>query len=210
MIIGLDEAGTGAWAGPLSVGAVATPWAPGCWWEEIADSKVLLIDDREWLFSRFEEEGVAWAVGLATHEEIDRLGQAKAKRQAAQRALRRLFEKFPRSRDYREIVIDGNNHWGLTDVNDPGNRGFGKTRCLVKADATVPEVSAASIVAKVVRDRWMRDIADSFPGYGFDSHVGYGVPQHREALELLGPTIIHRMSVRPVRAWLEAHASETL
>lgn len=207
MIIGMDEAGTGAWAGPISVGAVATPWAPGCFWQEVADSKVLLVDDREWLFSMFEQEGIGWAVGMSTHEEVDRLGLPRAKRQAAQRALYRLFEKHPQALKFSEIVIDGNNHWGLNGSNDPRNQPWlGKTRCLVKADATVPEVSAASICAKVLRDRWMRDIHDSFPEYGFKTHVGYGVPQHREALAEFGPSVIHRMSVRPVLAAAMAHA----
>lgn len=206
-IIGLDEAGTGAWAGPISVGAVATPWAPGCWWQEVADSKTLLLEDREWLFKQFEEQGILWAVGMATPQEVDE-SFTKAKRRAAQRAIYRLFEKgLPDLEDrFTEVVIDGNTAWGLTDVNDLNNAPWlGKTRCVVKADASVPEVSAASICAKVIRDRWMREIAPDFPGYGFKDHVGYGVPEHKKALEELGPCIIHRRSVRPVREWLEEH-----
>ena len=207
----MDEAGTGAWVGPITVGVAATPFICPFYYQEVKDSKQLSVDDREWLFNMMQE-GVAWAVGMASQQEIDDLGQARAKRLCAQRALRTLFYKYPYHplQRFREVVIDGNNAWGLGDANDVHNaRWLGRLRPVVRADDTVWEVSAASVCAKVVRDRWMREVASDFSDYGFDSNVGYGTPEHAEALERLGPCVLHRRSVRPVRDWLAAHEDFT-
>jgi ribonuclease HII len=130
---------------------------------------------------------VASAVGIGwvSAEEVDSVGLTQAVRLAMWRALDMIDLK------YDSVIIDGNFNF-LPD--EP------RVSTMVKADALVPAVSAASIVAKVARDRWMAEASQRFPGYGFERHVGYGTRQHTEALRILGPCELHRRSFRPVAA----------
>lgn len=178
VVVGVDEVGRGAWAGPLSVGAAVLPRDRRVY--KIRDSKLLTEAEREALFDRITSWCRAWAVGHASQEECDALGMADAQRLAARRAIEGL-ELEP-----DHVVIDGN--WDFV--------GGGRTQRLVRADAVCLTVAAASILAKVTRDRIMRAEATHFPGYDFDLNKGYPCPRHKLALAAYGPTSIHR------RAWV--------
>lgn len=189
MIVGVDEVGRGCWAGPLAAGAVAlaSPIVG------LADSKVLTKIARERLDVLIRAEALAFGVGWASVEEIDRLGLTAAVRLAMQRAV--LAAEALAQRPAAEIIVDGSFNFFANDA---------RARTLVSADALVPEVSAASILAKVARDRWMTEVAaKDFPLYGFEKHVGYGTMLHREQLQAHGVSSLHRRSFRPIKELLE-------
>ena len=184
-IIGIDEVGRGCWAGPLLVVAArqvgALPTA-------IADSKVLSKKKRELLFYDIEiacDIGEGWV----TPVEVDMLGLTEAMRLAVQRALEAL-----NARQDEVIIMDGNINYCAPE--------FLNSEAVIDADATHPIVSAASIYAKVLRDRYMCEQALLFPGYDFDKHVGYGTAAHSTALKELGVCDLHRRSFKPVRAFV--------
>lgn len=176
LVVGVDEVGRGAWAGPISVGAAVVPRYRRVY--KIRDSKLLMESEREALFERIASWCSAWAVGHASPQECDDLGMSEAQRRAARRALAALGIEPHR------VLVDGN--WDFV--------GGGITKTIVGGDATSLSISAASILAKVTRDRMMRDIAHEFPGYDFDRNKGYPGPRHRAALAFWGPTRIHRRS----------------
>jgi ribonuclease HII len=132
--------------------------------------------EREALFGRIGEWCRAWAVGFASVEECNELGMADAQRLAARRAIDGLGLEPDR------VLIDGN--WDFV--------GGGRTKKLIKGDRRVLSIAAASILAKVTRDRFMRVESESFPGYDFDLNKGYPCPRHKTALRAYGPTSIHR------------------
>ncbi|MDA8046581.1 MAG: ribonuclease HII [Actinomycetota bacterium] len=174
VIVGVDEVGRGAWAGPLMVGAAVLP--PDRRVYGVRDSKMLSEPARERLFDRVASWCTAWAVGAASQEECDTVGMAEAQRRAARRAV----EGLGISADH--VLIDGN--WDFV--------GTASTTRIVRGDATCLSIAAASILAKVTRDRHMRQEAEHFPGYEFDSNKGYPCPRHKMALHAYGPTSIHR------------------
>ncbi len=178
VVVGVDEVGRGAWAGPLSVGAAVLPRDRRVY--KVRDSKLLTEAEREALFDRIASWCRAWAVGHASHEECDALGMADAQRLAARRALDGL------GLEPDHVVVDG--RWDFV--------GGGRVQRLVRADAVCLSVAAASILAKVTRDRIMRAEAEHFPGYDFDLNKGYPCPRHKLALAAMGPSAIHR------RAWV--------
>lgn len=175
-IAGTDEAGRGPLAGPVAAAAVILPFGieiPG-----LDDSKKVSVKGREELYPVIREKAVASAVAFATVEEIEKLNILRA----SQLAMRRAVEALSPKADF--ILIDGN-------VSD----GFGiPERTVVKGDSLSASIAAASILAKVERDRLMDRYAEEYPGYGFEKHKGYPVPAHYEAIRALGPTPIHRMS----------------
>jgi ribonuclease HII len=173
-VVGVDEVGRGAWAGPISVGAAIVPRDRRV--NNIRDSKMLSEDERERLFDRVADWCEAWAVGHASQVECDRFGMAEAQRMAARRAVEGLGVK-PDS-----VLIDGN--WDFV--------GLGNTQRLVKGDARCLSIAAASILAKVTRDRIMREFAEGYPFYNFDSNKGYPCPRHQAGLRAYGPSAIHR------------------
>jgi len=175
VVVGVDEVGRGAWAGPLTVGAAVVPRDRRVY--KIRDSKMLTEAEREAIFDRIAGWVRAWAVGHASHEECDRLGMSEAQRLAARRAIAGLGLQP----DW--VLIDGN--WDFVG---------GRTRSIVKGDATCLSIAAASILAKVSRDRIMRAEAEHYPAYWFDSNKGYPGPRHKAALHWLGPSVIHRRS----------------
>lgn len=193
-IVGIDEVGRGCWAGPLVAGAVLLPEnfdvpVDAAW--KLADSKVLKKTERETTAEVIRKLANGIGLGWVTASEVDGLGLTKAVGLAMRRALDALAVASP---EYDEIIIDGSYNF-LAD--EP------KARAVVKADGSVPAVSAASIVAKVARDEWMAtEAARRFPDYGFESHVGYGTKRHIEALRRHGPCGLHRRSYKPVRASL--------
>jgi ribonuclease HII len=177
IVVGMDEVGRGAWAGPISVGAAVLPRDRRVY--KVRDSKLLTEPERERLFDRIAGWCVAWAVGHASQEECDELGMSAAQKLAAARAL----EGIGAAPD--AVLIDG--RWDFAGA-------AAATRRIVKGDATCLSISAASILAKVTRDRIMRAEAEHFPGYDFEWNKGYPCPRHKAALQWLGPTSIHRRS----------------
>ena len=186
MILGIDEAGRGPWAGPLVVGAAILG---GIQIEGLTDSKKLTKKKREALYVTIREQAVACATGWVSASELDAVGMSEALRLATRRAVEQI--KAP----YTEIIIDGM-------VNFLAETGKGVyVQTIKKADLLVPSVSAASILAKVERDRFMVEQDTIYPGYGFDGHVGYGVAKHRAAIEELGVTPLHRLSFAPLKKY---------
>jgi len=176
VVVGVDEVGRGAWAGPLTVGAAVVPKDRRIY--KVRDSKMLTEGERELMFDRIAGWVDAWAVGHASHIECDELGMSDAQKLAARRAI----ESLGVSADH--VLIDGN--WDFV--------GGGNTKRIVRGDATSLSISAASILAKVTRDRIMRQLAPAFPGYNFEGNKGYPGPRHKAALAHMGPTTIHRRS----------------
>jgi ribonuclease HII len=176
VVVGMDEVGRGAWAGPLTVGAAVIP--PDRRVYRIRDSKMLTEPERERLFDRIATWCTAWGVGHATQEECDTLGMSAAQRIAAQRALANLGVPAD------AVLVDGT--WDFV--------GHGNTTRVVKGDAACLSIAAASILAKVTRDRLMRLESEHFPAYDFDRNKGYPCPRHKAALQAFGPSTIHRRS----------------
>jgi len=174
LIVGMDEVGRGAWAGPLTVGAAIVPLERRVY--KIRDSKLLTEDEREALFGRIAGWCDAWSVGHATPLECDELGMSDAQRLAAQRALEGLGVVPD------HVLVDGN--WDFVG---------GATR-IVRGDRTSLSIAAASVLAKVTRDRLMREWAGHHPGYNFEANKGYPCPVHKAALQAWGPSAIHRRS----------------
>jgi len=174
IVVGVDEVGRGSWAGPLTVGAAVVPATTRVY--KIRDSKMLTEDEREALFDRIAGWCDAWAVGHASPAECDELGMSDAQRLAARRALEGLGVKPD------QVLVDGN--WDFV----------GGAKRIVRGDTTSLSIAAASILAKVTRDRMMRKTAENYPGYNFEANKGYPCPVHKAALQAWGPTSIHRRS----------------
>ncbi len=176
VVVGIDEVGKGAWAGPLTLVAAVLPTDRRVY--RVRDSKMLTESEREGLFDRIAEWCVAWAAGHASNDECDQLGMAEAQRVAARRALDGLGAKAD------AVLVDGK--WDFV--------GGGRTRTLVGGDATCLSIAAASILAKVTRDHLMRAASDGYPDYNFAGNKGYPCPRHRAAIAAHGPTPLHRRS----------------
>lgn len=174
VVAGVDEVGRGAWAGPLTVGVAVVPQDRRIY--KIRDSKMLTEPEREALFERIAEWCEDWAIGHASADECDELGMSEAQRLAAQRALNGL-RSHP-----DHVILDGN--WDFV----------GGARRIVRGDRLSLSIAAASILAKVTRDRIMRGRAAEFPGYNFEANKGYPCPTHKAALQAMGPSSIHRRS----------------
>jgi ribonuclease HII len=182
-VAGIDEAGRGALAGPVIAAAVVVP--PGSLlqgvWASVRDSKTLSARQREALEPEIKRQALAWAVCEVGCGEVDELGIAFATRRAMVGALTALAIHTD------ALIID----WvRLPMINLPQH-------VLTKADATVVSVAAASILAKVARDRGMVVVSDAYPDYGFDQHKGYGTPGHFAAIGRLGPCPLHRRTFAP-------------
>jgi ribonuclease HII len=181
VIVGIDEVGRGCWAGPLVAGAVILREPI----RGLKDSKKLSKKQRESLTVMIEERALAIGLGWVWPEDIDNWGITTSVKRAMQLALEAI--RLP----YDEVIIDGNINY-LPEVAG--------ARALIRADDTVPAASAASIIAKVARDKYMTKVAhQDYPAYGFDKHVGYGTAMHINALTEHGVTAIHRKSYKPIR-----------
>lgn len=174
IVVGVDEVGRGAWAGPLSVGAAVVPKDKRVY--KIRDSKMLTETERETMFERVADWCQAWSVGHATFEECDELGMSEAQRLAARRAIAGLGVTP------HHVLVDGN--WDFV----------GGARKIVRGDRTSLSIAAASMLAKVTRDRMMRSVAQNYPGYNFEGNKGYPCPTHKAHLQAMGPSAIHRRS----------------
>ncbi len=187
--LGIDEVGRGPWAGPLVIGAVILGDQYHDWFDELTDSKKLTAKKRELLAEKIQNEAAASALGWVSSTELDQIGLGPALRLATRRAVSQIQSAKV---SFTEIIIDGT-------VNFLSDTSLGShVSILKKADLTVKEVSAASIIAKVARDHYMVELAEKYPMYGFEKHVGYGTALHRKALEEFGPCPEHRQSFRPV------------
>ncbi len=188
LVAGVDEAGRGPLAGPVVVAAVVFP--PGRTpVNGLDDSKQLCAERREQLYPRIVERALAWQVCFVEVAEIDRINIYHATMLGMRRALEGVVARVGAVR----ALIDGN----------AVPRGLPcAARAIVGGDASERAIMAASILAKVARDRHMRELHARWPGYGFDEHKGYGTPAHRAALERLGPCPAHRRSFAPVQAAL--------
>ena len=191
LLAGVDEAGRGPLAGPVCAAAVILdPMRPI---EGLADSKKLSAKKREALAPLIRERALAWAIAWAEPEEIDHVNILRA----TMNAMRRAVEGLQVAPDC--VWVDGNR---LPDLPYPAE-------AIVKGDAKVPAISAASILAKTARDAKMREYAAQYPEYGFERHAGYGTKEHVAALEKYGPTPIHRKTFEPVKSLLRETAKKS-
>ena len=186
MILGIDEVGRGPWAGPLVIGAVVLG---GVEIEGLTDSKKLSKRRREQLYDEIYSKAAGIGLGWVAAEEIDQIGLSASLALATRRAVEQI--RVP----YHEIIIDGT----INFLKGTTKEGYVTT--MKKADLLVPSVSAASIVAKVARDRYMTEQDTVYPGYKFGSHAGYGTAAHRAAIESIGVTPLHRVSFAPLKKY---------
>lgn len=176
LLCGVDEAGRGPLAGPVCAAAVILP--RGCEIPGLNDSKKLTEKKREELYDRIIDSAVSYGIAFGTVEEIEALNILGATFLAMNRAIAKLDPQPELA------LIDGNRNAGIL-VN---------SRCIVKGDASCADIAAASILAKVTRDRYMLELASQYPQYHFEQHKGYGTKLHYETLREFGPSPVHRPS----------------
>lgn len=176
LICGVDEAGRGPLAGPVCAAAVILP--RGLAIDGLNDSKKLTEKKREALFDPIREQAISYGIAFATVGEIEELNILNATFLAMNRAIGQL------SPGPELALIDGNRNTGIAM----------SSRCIVKGDAKCADIAAASVLAKVTRDRYMMKIAEQYPEYHFEQHKGYGTKLHYDALRQYGPSPVHRMS----------------
>ena len=196
-LIGIDEVGRGPLAGPLVVGAVILPCGGSRpeWVGELRDSKKLSAKKREKYAEMICAGAAAWGLGWVSAGELDEVGMSKALQVAARRAMEAVREMArERGVKFSQIVIDGK-------VNFLAGTSLERyVSTAVKADDLVKEVSAASIVAKVARDAYMKRLGVEYPEYGFEKHAGYGTAKHLAAIREVGICPEHRRSFEPIRS----------
>ena len=176
LICGVDEAGRGPLAGPVCAAAVILP--RNCEIEGLNDSKKLTEKKREALYDVIIEKAVCYGIAFASVEEIEEINILNASMLAMNRAIK-MLDPVPEL-----ALIDGNRNSAI-EIN---------SRCVIKGDAKCADIAAASILAKVTRDRYMLQMAEKYPEYHFEQHKGYGTKLHYEVLREHGPSEIHRMS----------------
>lgn len=176
-IAGIDEAGRGPLAGPVVVGIVIMK--PESFIEGINDSKKISEKKREMLYEKITEEAIDWAVGIVDQEEIDEINILNATKKALKIAITNLKTKPER------LVVDALEHMDTCGI---------PYTSIIKGDAKVYSISAASIIAKVTRDRIMKEYDEIYPAYGFAQHKGYGTAKHIQAIKEIGPCPLHRKS----------------
>jgi len=184
IIAGVDEAGCGAWAGPVFAAAVILPLHSRI--RLIRDSKRLSPAQRMRVIEQIKKKAIAWSVGVASQEEIDHINIRQASFLATRRALENLGVA-PQA-----VLSDG---FTIPEISVP-------CTSVIGGDRRVKSIAAASIIAKVHRDILMEKMDEIHPGYGFADHKGYGTKKHQEALRKLGPCSIHRKSYEPIRILL--------
>lgn len=184
LVAGVDEVGLGAWAGPLAVGMVV--FDPSKRIYKVRDSKLVDPARRRWLSERVKQACLCWSVGMSWPDEIDAVGLSEAQRRAARRARQRL------TLEPDAFLLDGN--WNFLGES---------STTIVRGDCESVSIAGASIVAKVMRDELMSNLAGLFPYYRFDSNKGYPSPQHRWALSAFGPSPLHRRLFAPVQKLID-------
>ena len=190
-VAGVDEVGRGCLAGPVVAAAVILDPARPI--EGLRDSKKLSAHKREELALEIKEKALAWSVAAMGPEVIDKINIL----QATLEAMKAAVEKLPVEPDF--VQVDGNKlpKWKWL------------SEAVVKGDDKVEWISAASIIAKTTRDGYMCKIAELYPQYGFEHHVGYGTAEHIKALKAYGPTPIHRKTFAPVREVIDGLSTDT-
>ena len=193
-VAGLDEAGRGAWAGPVSAGAVILPSLPEITKQlnRVRDSKQMSPAERAFWAVEIRVRAFAWGVGMASNEEIDTLGIVPATRLAMRRAIQSISTFDPITHlcsAPQHLLIDA---LRLPDIDLPQTS-------LIKGDARSLSIAAASVLAKTARDALMVEFGQEYPRYGFARHKGYGTAAHQTALEQAGPCPIHRFSFAPLK-----------
>lgn len=183
---GCDEAGRGCLAGPVVAAAVILP--KQYTHEILNDSKQLSREERDQLRFDIERDALAWAVAEVSHAEIDEINILNASFQAMHRAIDKLTLKP------QVLLIDGNRFTRYAEIDH---------HCIIKGDATYLSIAAASVLAKTYRDELMQKLADQFPGYGWNTNMGYPTPEHRDGIRQLGITPYHRKSFALLPAQLE-------
>lgn len=193
---GVDEAGRGPWAGPVSAGCVVIT-SPDQMIEGVGDSKGLTAVKRESLIDQIKDTSTAWGLGMVSAKEIDQIGIQEAVLKAMTIAVNQCEETIGKKLDY--IIADG---LGIRLID-----GY-KMDKITKGDVKHYSIAAGSIIAKVERDRLMMEFAKQYPQYGFESHVGYGTKKHIEALQKFGPCEIHRKTYKPIAKLLGLNGSK--
>jgi len=183
-VAGLDEAGRGAWAGPVVAAAVI--FKPFTHLPDIDDSKKLDPEKRDFLFDVILHEAVTYGVGIVSSSVIDQINILEASLLAMREAVGKL------SRIPECLLVDGNRGIGLSIPQ----------KTLIGGDGICLSIGAASIVAKVTRDRLMVQMENKYPQFGFSKHKGYGTKAHQKELEKFGPLSEHRQSFGPIRSLL--------
>jgi len=194
MILGIDEVGRGSWAGPLVIGAVILD---GTKIQNLNDSKKLSKRLREQLDLEIRSKARAYGLGWVSPQEIDEMGLSKALTIASLRAIENI--NLP----YDEIIIDGN----VNFLKDTAKSSIVTT--IKKADELIPSVSAASIIAKVARDEYMKMQHKKYVNYGFNNHVGYGTKNHINSIKKYGVTPLHRLSIKPLQKYKSSDIKNT-
>ena len=189
-ILGIDEVGRGPLAGPLVVGAVILPEENLEWVEGLKDSKKLSVKKREELNEIILQNASATGLGWISPVELDEVGIAEALQLATKRAVKKVQGTGV---SFSQIVIDGK----VNFLKDTVLESY--VSVMPKADDLIKQVSAASIIAKVARDNYMYEVAEKYPEYGFEKHVGYGTKMHREAILKYGICPEHRRSFEPIK-----------
>jgi len=201
-VIGCDEVGRGCLAGPVVAGAVLWESYPS--FDGLNDSKKLTLKQREDLFQKFKDFGLVFATGSANIQEIDEKNILNVTRLAMQRAI---FEVLPKLQTAGKtisdtVLIDGKLYNQKQLLNIP----FEHQIWIIKGDEKEPSIMAASVIAKVLRDRYIKSLVDQFPEYekyGWKTNVGYGTKKHIEAIRKYGITPFHRKTFDPIKTWLE-------
>jgi ribonuclease HII len=184
-IAGIDEAGRGPWAGPVVAAAVILP--PGCFIKGLNDSKKLSPQKRELLFDLILRDAQAVGVASVDQEVIDSINILQATYRAMRNALQGISVPFDL------VLVDG---WAIPGLAH-------RQVALTGGDGRSASIAAASIIAKVTRDRLMTELSAHYPNYQFHRHKGYGTPEHQTALEKYGPCALHRKTFAPIRKYLE-------
>mgnify|MGYP001613823168 CR=1 FL=1 len=186
-IAGVDEAGRGPWAGPLTAACVVihskTQVVPG-----VRDSKKMTKNQREKAFAKICKRSSAFGIGVVSQKVIDTIGIQKAVRKAVLKAIRKMKVDFEIDVSY--VLVDGSKTLSLGSYN---------SQRIKKGGLLHYSISAASILAKVTRDRIMKKFAITYPQYGFENHVGYGTREHIKALQTHGACPVHRKSFAPIK-----------
>lgn len=185
MVVGVDEAGRGPLAGPVVAAAVVIE--PDFCLPGLNDSKQLTEEERERFYEEIIAKVVAYGVGIVDHQEIDQINILQASFKAMRLALEELIHKGYQP---EMVLVDG-------DKTIPGLPVA--QSAIVDGDAKSISIAAASVIAKVTRDRMMVEMSQQYPGYGFERNKGYSAPEHLAALRKLGPSPIHRLTFAPVR-----------
>jgi ribonuclease HII len=190
-IAGIDEAGRGAWCGPVSAAAVILPADEKILekLQGVRDSKLMSAKQRNHWAEKIKDHAICWQVAMSTHEEIDQLGIVPATRLAMQRAV----EKMQPNPDFL-----------LIDAVKLHNIKIDQTS-LFKGDQKSLSIAAASVLAKTSRDALLIELSQTYPQYGFERHKGYGTRAHRQCMNQYGPCEIHRKSFAPVKEYLLSH-----